>query len=428
MVGVCIMALAGVANAQITGTVIKADLSPIDSAHVEVWDSYPDGTKLDAVFADRFGEFTLSGLAAGTYDIRVWKGRPTDLYFPNYAFDVANPSTGVQIILSPAPEFTPTIFTCDFSDSDGLTDFVGYPIRRGDVITVKDPDGVVCGAETRYQTDIDGYYQVDVYGDDPGTVEDEGAVNGDVLEFFINNKPADIVNGTPIFQYLEFFNFSVESETNNLEGVQVTGPANTLVSPGDIVNITFTVTNKGNHADAFDLMAMSLDGDWFVSIPGGAATGMLDPNESEDVSVQVDVPGFAFDGEENDVYLFATSQANDIIIGIGQGELLAQSTGIFDEGGTVPDEYFLGQNYPNPFNPSTQISFGLQTGGYTTVGVYNLLGQQVNDLVDQYLAAGTHKVTWDGTNENGDGVPSGIYFYRIISGDFDQTRKMVLMK
>ncbi len=430
VVGVCIIALVGVANAQqITGTVIKTDLSPIKDAHVEIWTSYPDGIKLDAVFSSVNGEFTFSGLASGTYDIRVWKGQPTDMYFPGYAFDVAYPSSDVLIILTPAPEVDPTIFICDYSDAEGLSEFAGYPLRRGDIITVKDPDGVTCGAETRIQSDeTDGYYQIDIYGDDPGTEDDEGPINGQELTFFINNKPADIVGTTPIFKDKDFFKFPIESATNNLEGVQVTGPADRLVSPGEIVDITFTVTNKGNHDDAFDLMVLSLDGSWFASIPGGAATSVLGAGASEDVTVQVEVPITAFDGEENNIFLFGTSQANNTIIGVGQGELMAQSTGIFEEGGTVPDQYFLAQNHPNPFNPSTQISFGLQTGGHTTVVVYNLLGQQVRSLVDEYLVAGAHVVTWDGTNMDGDIVPSGIYFYRIISGNFSKTRKMVLMK
>ncbi|MBN1326940.1 MAG: T9SS type A sorting domain-containing protein, partial [Candidatus Cloacimonetes bacterium] len=93
-------------------------------------------------------------------------------------------------------------------------------------------------------------------------------------------------------------------------------------------------------------------------------------------------------------------------------------------------------NYPNPFNPSgagrslmTTISFVTQVQAEKTeISIFNLKGQQVKELVNEVLEAGSHTVTWDGKDENGKSAPSGIYFCRMKSGDFVQNRKMMLIK
>jgi hypothetical protein len=94
----------------------------------------------------------------------------------------------------------------------------------------------------------------------------------------------------------------------------------------------------------------------------------------------------------------------------------------------VPDRYSLNQNYPNPFNPSTEISFALKADGNVRLTVFNVLGQQVRTLVDEYMPAGNHTVTWDGHSEDGGSAASGIYFYRIQANDYVDTKKMTLLK
>lgn len=96
--------------------------------------------------------------------------------------------------------------------------------------------------------------------------------------------------------------------------------------------------------------------------------------------------------------------------------------------GQVPREYSLSQNYPNPFNANTQIRFALPKAGHATLEIYNTLGQKAITLVDGYLAAGVKIVSWDGRDNRGAAVPSGIYFYRLHSQDFVQTKKMLLIK
>jgi hypothetical protein len=89
--------------------------------------------------------------------------------------------------------------------------------------------------------------------------------------------------------------------------------------------------------------------------------------------------------------------------------------------------YQLG-NYPNPFNPTTCIHFTTPTAGHVTVAVYSIIGQRVATLVDTHLDAGEHSITWHGTDSNGGRVASGIYFYRLITDKYVDSRKMLLLK
>ena len=93
------------------------------------------------------------------------------------------------------------------------------------------------------------------------------------------------------------------------------------------------------------------------------------------------------------------------------------------EPGNLPTEYSLSQNYPNPFNPSTQIKFALPEQTRVNLTVFNVLGQKVVTLVDQDMDAGEHTVTFDA-----DQYGSGVYFYRLATDNFRETKKMVLLK
>ena len=94
----------------------------------------------------------------------------------------------------------------------------------------------------------------------------------------------------------------------------------------------------------------------------------------------------------------------------------------------IPLAFSLKQNYPNPFNPTSTISFALDQPGYTRVTIYNLLGQRVTNLVAEYLQTGEHAIIWDGRNEWGEAVSSGLYFYVIESGEHFETKKMTLLR
>lgn len=94
----------------------------------------------------------------------------------------------------------------------------------------------------------------------------------------------------------------------------------------------------------------------------------------------------------------------------------------------LPTAYGLSQNSPNPFNPTTTIGFAAPQAGQVKVSVFNILGQNIKDLVDGYMDAGFHQVVWDGKDRSGDQVASGVYFYKITANQFSDTKKMVLLK
>jgi len=93
----------------------------------------------------------------------------------------------------------------------------------------------------------------------------------------------------------------------------------------------------------------------------------------------------------------------------------------------IPDCFQLFHNYPNPFNPSTEIKFALPEAGNVELRIFNQLGQQVAVLVNGFQQAGVHSVFWNGCDELGNTVASGVYFYKIRAGSFEQTRKMILL-
>lgn len=97
-------------------------------------------------------------------------------------------------------------------------------------------------------------------------------------------------------------------------------------------------------------------------------------------------------------------------------------------GDQVPAAFELRQNYPNPFNPSTTIAYLLPTRAKVALNIYNLLGQEVRNLVKGDQAPGLQQVQWDGRDNHGNTVASGIYIYRIVAGDFTATRKMILLR
>jgi len=107
---------------------------------------------------------------------------------------------------------------------------------------------------------------------------------------------------------------------------------------------------------------------------------------------------------------------------------LGDGTGIYADEARLPSEFALHENYPNPFNPETMIEYAVASPRHVTIEVYNVLGQKVRTLISKPQARGFYQIHWNGRSENGVEVPSGVYFYRMTSGSFVQTEKMLLLK
>jgi hypothetical protein len=115
------------------------------------------------------------------------------------------------------------------------------------------------------------------------------------------------------------------------------------------------------------------------------------------------------------------------VVGDGGGRLNATASEVRGEK-VVPQQHALHQNYPNPFNPVTDISFCLPAASHVTLEIFNIMGQRVSTLLDEKMDVGVHTVQWEGRNSNGREVASGVYFYNLRSGDFRETKKMLLLR
>ena len=98
----------------------------------------------------------------------------------------------------------------------------------------------------------------------------------------------------------------------------------------------------------------------------------------------------------------------------------------------TPESYSLSQNFPNPFNLETQIHFKLSEAAQVKINIFDLTGEMIRTILNERKSSGDHILTWDGLNDKGERVASGVYFYKLeINSDDDQlqqTRKMLMLK
>lgn len=124
--------------------------------------------------------------------------------------------------------------------------------------------------------------------------------------------------------------------------------------------------------------------------------------------------------------LMARAQDNHNIWAVRNNGGISKYTypiGIKPISGEVPESYALYQNYPNPFNPVTKIRFDLPKSAFTELKIYDNLGREISAIISGRLTTGKYEVSWDASNQ-----PSGVYYYKLTSGDFSVTKKMILLK
>jgi len=109
--------------------------------------------------------------------------------------------------------------------------------------------------------------------------------------------------------------------------------------------------------------------------------------------------------------------------GIIFSDISSDFTGITEFKEPIGTNYILLQNYPNPFNPTTTITYSLPKSTFVTLKVYDIIGEEIAELVNEKKDSGTYDVTWNAQN-----IPSGVYFYKITAGEYSKTIKMILLK
>jgi hypothetical protein len=137
-------------------------------------------------------------------------------------------------------------------------------------------------------------------------------------------------------------------------------------------------------------------------------THLLVPNWGDFTDLQLTI----YVDEGNDGTIDDTLYIINEVTGVGD-----------DQGSLIPTEYKLEQNYPNPFNPTTTIKYSIPQEGLVTIKIYNAIGEEVLTLVNEEQPVGNYEVEFDATT-----LPSGIYFYRLQTPNFTQTKKMILLK
>lgn len=152
-------------------------------------------------------------------------------------------------------------------------------------------------------------------------------------------------------------------------------------------------------------------------------------------AVKVDGQGVSGDGKLVELIFKTDGATSSGDFRVSEGVLIGLDGAIdrltnvdFARLSSLPGEYELDQNIPNPFNPSTVIGYRIPEAGPVRLAIYNLLGQEVRVLVDRHMEAGSFTATWDGKDEMGRQVSSGIYLYRIQAADFSASRRMLFLK
>lgn len=208
----------------------------------------------------------------------------------------------------------------------------------------------------------------------------------------------------PQTSYIDFDNNTIPEITNYaLESV-----------PGEMVTVNASYLDADNNLPMTRILLF----DW-----GFYEMGSYDHtyDDTSTFTVSLDWPG---DGWH--YYYFQFSDGVDMITTMMDSVYL--STVSVDEKENLPVKLSLDQNYPNPFNAETQISFTIDKAAHINLTVYDILGKPVIELVNDYANVGTHTVSWNGSNLNGQQVASGLYFYQLKVDDQSVVRKMNLIK
>ena len=183
---------------------------------------------------------------------------------------------------------------------------------------------------------------------------------------------------------------------------------------GDDVSYQF-VLYSGNWEEDNLVLQVNTD-DTFLSLPYAAIADLLD--DLEITTFSGDWTVYASDGEDE-------TRASEIRM-----VTINYESGLSTDNSFSPINFELNQNYPNPFNPVTEIKYGLPEDSYVKITVYDLLGNIISNLINERQNAGFKIIEWDATNNQGQSVSvsAGVYLYSIESGEFRQTKKMILLK
>jgi hypothetical protein len=186
-----------------------------------------------------------------------------------------------------------------------------------------------------------------------------------------------------------------------------------------ICNLSFNGGEYGLNFDGEDKSVNLTLQPWITVSPD---SGAIAADDSLDITITLSAAGLALGEFEAEILISCNDPNNkEIIIPV---YIKVMPTGIEDDHSSrIPKTYEFYQNYPNPFNPITHIRYGLPIASDVRIVIYNTIGQVIKTLLDKPMPAGYHQVELNSQN-----LPSGIYFYRIEAGEFQDVKKMILIK
>ncbi len=197
---------------------------------------------------------------------------------------------------------------------------------------------------------------------------------------------------------------------------------NDTVIVGGAKNIQVILNNSGPGYYRY-FLADTADTPWLSAFP---RMGAIAPGSNAVVTVAIDASALA-PGNYNAQWLMVSSDTMNTTVPLPVSIAVMPSVGITEEP-RRPLKYALYPNYPNPFNPSTVMRYQLAGNSDVRLAIYNLLGQEIRTLVNTRQPAGNYSVIWDGKDNRGIAVGSGVYFYRMTAGKFSAARKTLLLK
>ena len=255
--------------------------------------------------------------------------------------------------------------------------------------------------------------------------------NGGAVFFYTNNADSAVVQWQDVPRYPNSGSFTFEAiliadgtiiyQYNDLDGIL---NSCTIGIENEDGSVGLQVVRNQDYISENLAVKIVYPTFWLSSDP---RSGFVMPGSSSDINVTFNASQLD-EGEYIGYLDIISNDPDEGSIAVECTLTVSGETGIEDLSNLVPEEFALQQNYPNPFNPATQISFALPVQSDVRLMIYDLLGRQVRGLLAEKLPAGYHAITWDGTDDRGRAMSSGIYFYSLIAGNFEQSRKMIIIK
>jgi len=245
-----------------------------------------------------------------------------------------------------------------------------------------------------------------------------------------------------------FYNGTCNYLVKIIQTYNTTVGADVEVALDSGVTVTFgNVTGEGDTELSVESDGPELPGTYLLVPVDPPVYYYLTSSASFDGAIEVCIPynPDAVLGDESELALFhydgatwtnilsSVDEVNNIICGVTTSLspfVVAEPTpvSVDDPNAARPTTFSLAQNYPNPFNSSTAIAFAVPRRSSVNLSIFNLLGRRIITLVEDTKSAGAYQIEWDGNDESGSPVASGLYLYRLQAGDYSETRKMLLLK